>query len=153
MLLAARSETARPAASATPPHQPHPAWRRREERGRDDRKWRRNQLKRLDSDSRMAPGRSNRRWLQRAGDRPGGARVMAREAPEEIVDFGLRGGAQAHGRLALRVGGDDPAPHHHIFPDGEAHALLLLVADKRQMGVEKIVSLIAFSLAGQAHDV
>jgi hypothetical protein len=44
-----------------------------------------------------------------------GALVGAGEPRQQIIDLGLGRGAQASGRRALRIAGDDPAPHHHVF--------------------------------------
>ena len=48
-------------------------------------------------------------------------------------------------RGALAVMGDRSALLQHIFADGEADALLLLVADQRQVGVEEIVRGVALA--------
>ena len=86
----------------------------------------------------------------RRQSRCGGARVTPREAREQIVDFRLGGRAETGAGLALRVRSENAAPLHHIFAHGEADALLLLVADQRQMRVEQVVRGVALAFASTA---
>ena len=73
----------------------------------------------------------------------GGARVVARETREEIVDLSRRGRAKNGAGLSLRVGSGNAALHHHVFARGQADALLLLLADEGQMAVKKVVRFLA----------
>ena len=78
---------------------------------------------------------------------------MASETRKEIVDLRHRGRAKTAAGLSLRVGCENAALHHHIFARGEADALLLLIADKGQVGVEQVVRLLAPPFVRQPHDV
>ena len=73
--------------------------------------------------------------VHRRFDRP---RIDAADARQQIVHFRARGRIQLRARLALRLGGDDAAPHEHVLAHRQADALLLLVAQKRQMRVEHL---------------
>ena len=68
-----------------------------------------------------------------------GARVVARETREEIVELSRRGRAKTGAGLLVRVGSENAAPHHHLFARGQGDALLLLLAHEGQMGVKKVV--------------
>ena len=50
---------------------------------------------------------------------------MAGETRKKIVDLGHCGRAKTGAGLSLRVGRQNAALHHHIFPRGETNALLL----------------------------
>ena len=56
--------------------------------------------------------------------------------------------------LALRVGGEDAPPHEHVFAHREPQrALLLLVAEIGEVGVEQVVGGVALTGSAEADHV
>ena len=81
------------------------------------------------------------------------ARILAGEALEKEIDLLPRRGSERAAGLALRVAGNRPAPHHHIFAHRQSDALLMLVAQIGQMRIEEVVRLVAPPGCGEPHDL
>src|SRR4051794_7861850 len=82
-----------------------------------------------------------------------GAAVDARDARQEIVDFGLGGRGDGGARLALRAAGNDAALLQNVFAYRKSRTRLLLVTDQRQMRVEQIVRGVALAGLRQFYDI
>jgi len=76
-----------------------------------------------------------------------------RDGASRVVDFGAGRGGERCGGCALDVVGDGSAFLQNIFADGEADALLLLVADERKMGVEEVVCGVAVALGAEVDHI
>jgi hypothetical protein len=58
-------------------------------------------------------------------------------------DFRLGARAKTYAGLSLRVGGENAAPHHHVFVRGQADALLLLMEDQGKLASKRVARFLA----------